>query len=74
MRPKIRQILEDCIETGIEYGYIKAHNHCEDPDTFYIYEQIESAIWYEIDQRFEFERNLVDELVEGLDALKEKNT
>ena len=74
MRPKIREILEECIERGVEDGYLKAHKHDENPRAFHIYEQIESAIWYEIDQRFDFDRNLVDELIEGLDALKEKNT
>lgn len=72
MRPKIREILEECIERGVEYGYLKAHKHDDNPRVFHIYEQIESAIWYEIDERFDFERNLVDELIEGLDALKEQ--
>ena len=72
MRPKIREILEECIERGVEDGYLKAHKHDENPRSFHIYEQIESAIWYEIDQRFDFDRNLVDELIEGLDALKEQ--
>lgn len=72
MRPKIREILEECIETGIESGYLRAHKYNDNPYKFQIYEQIENAIWLEIDQRFDFERNLVDELIEGLDALKEQ--
>ena len=74
MRPKIREILEECIENGVAYGYSKAHKHDDNPYDFHIFEHIENAIWIEIDQRFDFERNLVDELIEGLDALKEKNT
>ena len=70
MRPKIREILEECIETGIEYGYLRAHKYNENPDAFYIYEQIESAIWYEIDERFDFDRNLCIEVVEGFDQLE----
>ena len=73
MRAKIREILEECIERGIESGYLRAHKHNDNPYSFHIYEQIENAIWLEIDQRFDFERSLVDELIEGLDALKELN-
>jgi len=74
MRPKIREILEECIERGVEDGYLKAHKHDENPRAFHIYEQIESAIWYEIDQRFEFERNVCNEVVEGFDHLEEKRS
>jgi len=71
MRAKIRQILEECIETGIESGYLKAHKHNDNPYAFHIYEQIENAIWLEIDQRFDFERNVCNEVVEGFDQLDE---
>jgi len=74
MRPKIREILEECIERGIEDGYLRAHKHSENPSSFHIFQQMEYAIWLEIDQKFDFERNLVNELIEGFDALKEKNT
>jgi len=74
MRPKIREILEECIEQGINNGYHRAHKHDEEPNHRRILDEIEDAIWLEIDQRFDFERNLIDELIEGLDALKEKNT
>jgi len=69
MRPKIREILEECIETGIESGYIRAHKHNDNPYSFHIYEQIENAIWLEIDERFDFERNIYNEVMEGLDHL-----
>jgi len=72
MRPKTRDILEECIEIGIEHGYNKAYKHTDNPTEAQLSACIELAIWYEIDERFDFERNLVDELIEGLDALKEK--
>lgn len=72
MRPKIRQILEECIETGIESGYLRAHKSSDDPYAFHIYEQIENAIWLEIDQWFDFERNACDEVVEGFDQLEKE--
>ena len=72
MRPKTRDILEECIENGIAFGYSRAHKHDDNPPDHYIFTEIEHAIWVEIDQRFDFDRNLVDELIEGLDALKEQ--
>jgi len=72
MRAKIREILEECIEKGIEYGYLRAHKYGENPRVFHIYEQIESAIWYEIDERFDFERNVCNEVVEGFDHLEKE--
>lgn len=72
MRAKIRQILEECIETGIESGYLRAHKSSDDPYAFHIYEQIENAIWLEIDQWFDFERNACDEVVEGFDQLEKE--
>jgi len=72
MRPKIRQILEECIEIGIEHGYSRAHNYSDDPLKHHIYGEIENAIWLEIDERFDFERNLCIEVVEGFDRLEAK--
>lgn len=72
MRAKIRQILEECIEQGIDAGYRAAHNYDDEPKDHHILGEIEENIWLEIDQRFDFERNLADELIEGLDALKEQ--
>ena len=74
MRAKIRKILEECIEIGIERGYERAHKHHDEPRPDWLIHQIEHAIWSEIDERFEFERNLCDEVVEGFDRLKEENT
>jgi len=73
MRAKIRPILEECIELGVVRGLRVAHKHTDEPTDAHICEQIEIEIWSYIDERFDFDRNLVDELIEGLDALKEKN-
>lgn len=70
MRAKIRKILEECIINGIEYGYERAHKHTDDPSESHIQAWIEDAIWLEIDERFEFDRDLVSEVVEGFDHLK----
>ena len=70
MRAKIRPILEECIELGIVRGLEKAHKHTDEPTHAHIWEQIEIEIWSYIDERFEFDRSLADEINEGLDALK----
>jgi len=61
MRAKIRQILEECIESGVAYGYVNAHKHSDDPPEDYIFDRIEHAIWLEIDEHFEFDRDVVFE-------------
>ena len=72
MRPKVREILEECIENGVVVGYARAHKHGEHPERNHIQECIEGAIWLEIDERFDFERNLCIEVVEGFDRLEAK--
>jgi len=71
MKPKIRAILEDCISTGIDYGLSRSHKHTDNPTEAQIALAIDEAIWYEIDEKFDFGRNLVEEIAEGLDYLKE---
>jgi hypothetical protein len=55
MRVKIRQILEECIASGVAYGYERAHKHTDTPNETHIQGCIVDAIWLEIDERFEFE-------------------
>lgn len=74
MRAKIREILDECIADGLRSGWRKAHKYYEYPCEEQMISYMDDHIWLEIDHRFDFERNLVDELIEGLDALKEKNT
>ncbi len=69
MRAKIRVILQECIESGIVLGYARAHKHTDEPSRYDIQQKIEDAIWLEIDERFDFERNVCDEVVEGFDHL-----
>ena len=55
MKPKIHNILQDCIETGIRYGFRKAKKHSEDPTDEVVGQEIDRAIWYELNEKFEFE-------------------
>jgi len=70
MKAKIREILEECIELGIERGHMNAHKHHPDPPYNHVFSKIEEAIWLEIDERFDFERNVCNEVVEGFDELE----
>jgi hypothetical protein len=71
MKPKIREILEDCISTGIDLGLSRAHKHTDNPTDLNIESCIELAIWYEIDEKFDFGRDLASEMIEGLKCLRE---
>ena len=71
MKAKIRKILEECIEAGVVCGYTRAHKYTDEPKETHIQRCIEDAIWLEIDERFEFDRDLVSEMVEGFDYLED---
>lgn len=55
MKPKIRNILEACIERGIEAGYAKAFKHTDDPTPIAITTSIENYIWDNIYEVFTFD-------------------
>jgi hypothetical protein len=71
MKPKIRAILEDCISNGIDYGLSRAHKHTDNPNDAAISLAVSDAIWFEIDDKFDFDRDLVSEVMEGFDHLRE---
>ena len=54
MKPKIRAILEDCIERGVRRGYSRAHKHTSSPKEEAIFESIEDCIMGEIYEWFSF--------------------
>ena len=70
MKAKIRHILEECIDNGICLGYARAFKHTDNPSRIILSDAIEHAIWLEIDEHFEFDRDLVSEVTEGFDHLK----
>jgi len=66
MKAKTREILEECIETGVVHGYAIAHKPTNNPSELHIKSCIELSIWYEIDQKFIFEdphRQALDRMV-----------
>ena len=74
MKARIRPILEECIEDGTWAGMKAAHKHADEPSESYVIEKIQYYIWLMIDERFDFDRSLADEISEGLDALKKQHT
>jgi len=70
MKPRTRKILEDCVHQGICIGHTRAYKHTDNPSDEHILQTIEDAIWLEIDEHFEFDRDLMSELVEGFDFLR----
>ena len=72
MRAKVREILDDCIADGLRSGYAKAYKYEDFPCEETLISHMEDYIWLEIDRKFDFERNLCKEVVEGFDQLKEE--
>jgi hypothetical protein len=56
MKPKVYELLERCIEDGIQGGWQRAHKHTSTPDEVWIKEQMYQAIMFEIHEWFDFEQ------------------
>jgi hypothetical protein len=57
MKPKILPLLDVCIETGIQLGWQRAHKHTDNPTPDHVYTQIYQAIWSELDEWFDFQKD-----------------
>lgn len=55
MKPKLYQLLERCIEEGLDSGYTQAHKHTDEPDRLTILSKQRAAILLELNEWFEFE-------------------
>jgi hypothetical protein len=55
MKPKLRAILERCIAEGLETGYNRAHKHTNTPTRAVMLDEMEQAVWHEIDTYFTFD-------------------
>jgi hypothetical protein len=55
MKPKVRVLLEQCIENGIKRGYYRAHKHTINPSEEVICASIEDAVMGEIHEWFDFD-------------------
>ena len=57
MKPKFAVILNQCIETGLNVGWERAHKHTETPTKDELLVKIEVAIWDEIHEFFDMEES-----------------
>lgn len=55
MKPKFLKVLEQCIETGIELGWNRAHKHTDTPTKEQIKTAMGNAITDELYEWFDFE-------------------
>lgn len=55
IKANARTVLGNAIDRGIIIGWNRAHKHTETPSPVTIQTEIESAIWVEIDESFDFE-------------------
>ena len=58
MRPKIRPLLEMCINEGVLRGYRRAHKHVENPTEESICQHIEEQVMSSLYEYFEFDEEL----------------
>ena len=55
MKPRMRVLIEQCIEEGTLRGYKRAHKHLDDPGEAAITEAIANEIMNRIYEWFEFD-------------------
>ena len=55
MKPKFYQLLIQCIEDGVAYGYSRAHKHTENPSGDMIKDHIENGVLNAISEWFTFD-------------------
>ena len=55
MKPKIYPILEECIESGIRFGFRRAFKHDDDPSEEQVVEHMLREIMNAICEKFDFE-------------------
>lgn len=49
------KVLEDCVEKGVNYGFMRAHKHSDNPSEDYIKEQLAYYVMLEISEYFTFD-------------------
>lgn len=55
MRPREYVILRECVDNGVQRGWIKAHKHSDNPTPGQIQGAIEAAVMDEINEYFLFD-------------------
>jgi hypothetical protein len=60
MKPKVIPLLEQCISSGIERGWNRAHKHDDEPSPGVIKDCIDEAIWSDLHEFFDFPEHDTD--------------
>jgi hypothetical protein len=55
MHPKVRTVLEMCLNEGITHGYRRAFKHNDNPSESWVIESIHNEIMNSIDLYFDFD-------------------
>jgi hypothetical protein len=55
MKPKIYPILEECIESGILFGFRRAFKHDDNPSEEQVVAHMLNEIMFAINEKFDFE-------------------
>lgn len=55
LKVNVYSVLEDCIETGIDGGFNKAHKHTDNPTEQQLKEEILRYIMLQISEKFVFD-------------------
>jgi hypothetical protein len=58
MRPKMLNLIEDCISKGLVLGWNRAHKHEQNPPMEYIMQCLEEGIMYQLHEIFDFESKI----------------
>lgn len=57
MRPKSNRVLEVAVESGVEFGWNRAHKHNDNPTPSAIRNEITKAVLTEIHEWFDMQDN-----------------
>ena len=55
MKPDTYKLVEQCVENGVAYGWLRAHKHTDTPAAEQIQEKIRQAIMNEVCEWFQFD-------------------
>lgn len=55
MKPDTYKLVEQCVENGVAYGWLRAHKHNDEPTAEQIQEKIRQAVMHEICEWFRFD-------------------
>jgi len=55
LKPDAYKLAAEAVETGVAYGWQRAHKHTDTPDPEHIRSEIEAAVMHELAERFRWD-------------------